>query len=528
MQAAATPARPVPATSPVVELLGVTKRFPGVLAVDHVDLALLPGEVHALLGENGAGKSTLVAMLSGLVEPDAGRIRVAGEERRIASPRAALQQGISTVFQHVMLVPTLTVLENLVLGMSWWRRPDRAELEQRLAGIRSAFGIALDLDQTTGELSLGEQQQIEIVRALLRRSRVLILDEATSMLTPQGADELGALMRRLVKSGLAVVFITHKLDEACRFGDRITVLRLGRKVGELAPEGLAAMDQAAAVEEVVGLMFGDRSIAEARAPRLRKAEGSPVLSVRGLTVTGATRLARADDVSFELRPGEILGIAGIDGNGQKQLAEALAGQRTAAAGSIVLDGRDITRAGVAERRRLGLRYLTDDRIGEGAVGGFPVATNAVLKEIGAPPFWSGGPFLLGGIERPGRIAAHARELIDRYDVRTPDEATPIGRLSGGNIQKVLLARELSGDARVVVFNKPTHGLDVQNIMASRNRIAAIADAGLAVLLISTDLEELLDVADRIAVMAAGRLTGIVANDEGARARIGALMIGRAA
>ncbi|MEZ5906999.1 MAG: ABC transporter ATP-binding protein [Geminicoccaceae bacterium] len=515
------------ATAPVVELRGVTKRFPGVLAVDRVDLALLPGEVHALLGENGAGKSTLVAMLAGLVEPDSGTVLVAGEERRIGSPRAALQQGISTVFQHVMLVPTLTVLENLVLGMSWWRRPDRAELEQRLAGIRSAFGIALDLDQTTGELSLGEQQQIEIVRALLRRSRVLILDEATSMLTPEGADELGALMRRLVKSGLAVVFITHKLDEACRFGDRITVLRLGRKVGELAPEGLAAMDQAAAVEEVVGLMFGDRSIAEARAPRLRKAEGPPVLSVRGLTVTGATRLARADDVSFELRPGEILGIAGIDGNGQKQLAEALAGQRTAAAGAVVLDGRDITRASVAERRRLGLRYLTDDRIGEGAVGGFPVATNTVLKEIGASPSGLAAPSL-GGIERPGRIAAHARELIDRYDVRTPAETTPIGRLSGGNIQKVLLARELSGEARVVVFNKPTYGLDVPNITASRNRIAAIADAGIAVLLISTDLEELLDVADRIAVMAAGRLTGIVANDEGARARIGALMIGEAA
>ncbi len=516
------PVRSAPATAPVVELLGVTKRFPGVLAVDRVDLALLPGEVHALLGENGAGKSTLVAMLSGLVEPDAGTVRVEGRERRIGSPRAALQQGISTVFQHVMLVPTLTVLENLVLGMSWWRRPDRAELERRLAAIRSEFGITLDLDQPTGELSLGEQQQIEIVRALLRQSRVLILDEATSMLTPSGADELGALMRRLVKSGLAVVFITHKLDEACRFGDRITVLRLGRKVGELAPEGLAAMDQAAAVDEVVGLMFGDRSIAEARPTRLRKAEGAPILTVRGLTVTGATRLARVDDVSFDLRPGEILGIAGIDGNGQKQLAEALAGQRTVATGSITLDGRDITRDSVAERRRLGLRYLTDDRIGEGAVGGFPVATNTVLKEIGAPPFWS------GGIERPGRIASHARELIDRYDVRTPDETTPIGRLSGGNIQKVLLARELSGEARVVVFNKPTYGLDVQNIMASRNRIAAIADASLAVLLISTDLEELLDVADRIAVMAAGRLTGIVANDEGARARIGALMIGRAA
>ena len=522
MTASATLARPAPAIPFVVELQGVAKRFPGVLAVDRVDLALRPGEVHVLLGENGAGKSTLVAMLSGLVEPDAGIIRVVGQECRIASPRVALQQGISTVFQHVMLVPTLTVMENLVLGMSWWRRPDRAALERRLAGIRSAFGIALELDQPTSELSLGEQQQIEIVRALLRRSRVLILDEATSMLSPRGADELGALMRRLVASGLAVVFITHKLDEACRFGDRITVLRHGRKVGELAPERLAAMDRATAVDEVVALMFGVHGIAASRPPRVPRPDGLPILTVRELTVAGATRLARVDNASFELCPGEILGLAGIDGNGQKQLAEALAGQRPTAAGRVVLDGRDITHASVARRRRLGLRYLTDDRIGEGAVGGFSVAINTVLKEIGAPPFWS------GGIERPGRIAAHARALIDQYDVRTPDETTPIGRLSGGNIQKILLARELSGRARVVVLNKPTHGLDAQTMAASRNRIAAIADAGIAVLLISTDLEELLDLADRIAVMAAGRLAGIVANDAGARARIGALMIGRAA
>lgn len=522
MTATATLVQPASTTPSVVELQGVTRRFPGVLAVDRVDLALRAGEVHALLGENGAGKSTLVAMLSGLVEPDAGIIRVAGQERRIASPRAALQQGISTVFQHVMLVPTLTVMENLVLGMSWWRRPDRAALERRLAGIHSAFGIALELDQITGELSLGEQQQIEIVRALLRRSRVLILDEATSMLTPRGVGEFGALMRRLVESGLAVVFITHKLDEACRFGDRITVLRLGRKVGELTPQGLAAMDRAAAVRKVVSLMFGDRGIAASRPPRAHRPKGSPVLAVRGLTVAGATRLARVDDVSFELRTHEILGLAGIDGNGQKQLAEALAGQRPIATGEVILDGRDITSAGVAERRRLGLRYLTDDRIDEGAVGAFPVAINLVLKEIGAPPFWS------GGIERPGRIAAHARALIDQYDVRTPDETTPIGRLSGGNIQKVLLARELSGPARVVVLNKPTHGLDVRHTTATRNRIAAIADAGIAVLLISTDLEELLDVSDRVAVMAAGRFTGIVANDADARARIGALMIGQTA
>ncbi len=506
----------------VVELAAVTKAFPGVLAVDRVDLALRPGEVHALLGENGAGKSTIVAMLSGLQEPDAGRLRVHGQDARITSPRQALAHGISTVFQHVMLVPTLTVMENLVLGMPWWRQPDRAELETRLGEIEADVGIAVALDQVTGELSLGEQQQIEIVKALLRHSRVLILDEATSMLTPKGAEELGQLMRRLVKSGLAILFITHKLDEAWRYGDRVTILRLGRKVGELAPDRLAAMDEAATAAEVVRLMFGERGVAAAGPERKRHAAGPTVLQVEGLRVPGATRLACVEDVDLEVGQGEILGIAGIDGNGQRQLAEALAGQLTPDAGRIVLDGRDITRASVAERRALGLRYLTDDRLAEGSVGGFPVATNTVIKEIGASPFWA------GGIERPERITGHARELIERFDVRTPSERTPIGKLSGGNIQKLLLGRELTGKARVVVFNKPTYGLDVQNIRAIRARIVELADAGIGVILISTDLEELLEIADRIGVMAAGQLMGVVANDDEARARIGSMMIGRAA
>jgi simple sugar transport system ATP-binding protein len=420
-----------------------------------------------------------------------------------------------------MLVPTLTVLENLVLGAPVWSRPDRAKLTVSLEEIRQAFGIDVHLDHVVGELSLGEQQQIEIVRALLRHSRVLILDEATSMLTPRGAAELGALMRRLVASGLAVVFITHKLDEAYRYGDRVSILRLGRKVGEIPPERLRAMSEAEAADEVVGLMFGDRSIAAARPPRSRKPSGEVVLEVEGLSVPGSTRLARVEEASFSLRRGEILGVAGIDGNGQKQLAEALAGQRAVSAGRIVLEGQDVTRAPVAERRKRGLRYLTDDRLSEGTVGLFPVSENTVLKEIGAPPFWT------AGIERPARIGAHARDLIHRYAVRTPGETTPIGHLSGGNIQKVLLGRELTGEARVVVFNKPTYGLDMQNIAASRERIAGIAGQGMAVVLMSTDLDELMELADRIAVMAGGRLTGVVPNEgarEDLRLRIGRLMV----
>ncbi|WP_307269219.1 putative B6 ABC transporter ATP-binding protein [Labrys wisconsinensis] len=511
--------------APLVSLTGVTKRFPGVVANDAVSLDLLPGEVHVLLGENGAGKSTLVGMLSGLQQPDAGEICIDGKAQAITSPRRALDLGIGTVFQHAMLVPSLTVVDNLALGGPWWRRPDRAGLARRMAEVCRGIGIAVDPAAVTGHLSLGEQQQAEIVRALMRGSRVLILDEATAMLTPKGSEDLGALMRRLVAQGLAVVFITHKLNEALAFGDRITVLRLGRKVGEIGPERLKAMDAGTATAEVVRLMFGaaapvDAAVGEAAAHAPRRPAGPALLEVADLAADDpSTPLA---GVALSVAAGEILGIAGIDGNGQKQLAEALAGQRPVRAGTIRLDGRPIEALDVGARRALGLRYVTDDRLGEGTVGAFPVATNLVLKEIGEPPFWS------RGIDRPAALAAHARALVTAYDVRTPGIETPIGKLSGGNIQKALLARELSGSARAVIFAKPTYGLDVQNIRATRRRIREAAAGGMAILLISTDLEELLELADRIAVMARGRLVGTVGNDGEARRRVGEMMSGVAA
>ncbi len=506
----------------LVSLEGITRRFPGVTALDRLDLALMPGEVHVVLGENGAGKSTLVAILSGLQQPDAGVVRVAGRPVRLASPRRALALGIGTVFQHSMLVPSLTVAENVALGGRWWAPPDRAGLRRRIGALAAELGIAVDPDAVAGTLSLGERQQAEILRALMRGGRVVILDEATAMLTPRGAAELGALMRRLVAQGFAVLFITHKLAEAQAWGDRITVLCRGRKTGEIAPARLATLDRAAVGREALRLLFGEAAAEEAaQTPRrIAPAAAPPVLEIEALAA-GDPAMPLAD-ITFAIAGGEILGVAGIDGNGQRQLAEARAGQRPATAGRIRLDGRPLDALSVDDRRALGLRYVTDDRLGEGIVTTMAVSDNLVLKDIGRPPFWR------RGVERRAEIDRHARALVAAFDVRTPAIDTPAGRLSGGNIQKVILARELDGVARAVIFAKPTNGLDVVNARAVRRRIREAAARGTAVLLFSTDLDELLDLSDRIAVMSRGRLVATVANDGSARARLGDLVSGIAA
>jgi ABC-type uncharacterized transport system ATPase subunit len=510
------PAESAPAKTgaPVVALRNVTKRFPGVVANDNVTIQIHPGEVHVLLGENGAGKSTLVGMLSGLQQPDEGSIEIDGATAVVASPRRALAMGIGTVFQHSMLVPSLSVVDNFALGGTWWKRPDRAGIAARINETAKRVGLRVDPEALVSSLSLGERQQVEILRALMRGSRCLILDEATAMLTPNEAQALGELMRRLVTEGLAIIFITHKLNEAVAYGDRISVLRLGRNVGEIGPDALRGASEAESTERIIGMMFGTSTgSATARAASGRTL-GDTVLAVKGLrSETGRVRI---DDASFSVRSGEILGIAGIDGNGQKELAEALAGQAPAS-GSVRLKGQEIGNLSVGERRARGLRYVTDDRLAEGTVAAFPVATNFLLKDIGVPPFWN------NGIERPAEIRRQAEQHVRDFDIRTPSTETPVGKLSGGNIQKVLLARELTGAAEAVIFAKPTYGLDVNNIRATRRRITEAADAGKAVVLISTDLDELLELADRIAVMDRGRIGGIVENIDGARDAIGRLM-----
>jgi simple sugar transport system ATP-binding protein len=515
---------------PAIAVAGITKRYPGVVANDNVSLAFYAGEIHVLLGENGAGKSTLIAMLAGMQQPDSGEILLQGKAVRLNSPRASLDHGIGTVFQHVLLVPSLTVIENLMLGGPWWQRLSKAPALARFQELSGILGVEIDPDAQVGRLSLGQQQQVEIMRALWRGEQVLILDEPTSMLTPQGVRDLGEVLKRLREKGVAIILITHKMQEAHSFGDRISVLRLGRFVGAIEPERLAGMSQAQVTDEVIHLMFGtsDHGSAEAATLIGQRRAAPPIdpalvprLVVRNLTTSAERGECPVRDVSFEVRPGEVLGIAGVDGNGQKHLAEVLAGQRPAAEGEIIIAGEDVTQGGVEARRRLGLRYITDERLGEGTVGTFSVATNLVIKEIGRPPLWRNGLTLWD------KVHLHAREQIRQHDIRTPSEKTPIAKLSGGNIQKALLARELGETASIVIFNKPTYGLDLYNIRLARERIRESASKGLATIVISNELDELLELADRIGVMFQGQLAGIVENAANAERQIGLLMTGAA-
>ena len=523
---------PAAGQAPQVSLHGITKRYPGVLANDDISLAFHGGEVHALLGENGAGKSTLIGILAGMQQPDDGHIEIAGKRVRITSPRESLRLRIGTVFQHVLLVNSLTVIENLMLGGAWWQKHDRKSALGRFHEISELLGVEIDPDVPIGRLSLGQQQQVEIIRALWHGGSVLVLDEPTSMLTPQGVEELGAVMRRLSGQGVAIIFVTHKLREAYAFGDRISVLRQGQLAGDIPPERLQALGEEEATNEIIRLMFraagevagadAETMVREGHGRRARAdfdRSGKDAITLNHVVTRAEPGECALADISFSVKPGEVFGIAGVDGNGQKHLAEVLAGQRPALSGAIEVNGTVAAHSGVPARRRLGVRYITDERLGEGTVAGHSVATNLVLKEIGAPPFWRDGVTLWR------RIFSHARQVIETHDIRTPSEHTLLGRLSGGNIQKVLLAREISADSSVVIFNKPTYGLDLQNTRLARERIIKAAEQGIATIVISTELDELTELCDRIGVMFGGEMAGIVDNQANAEAQIGRLMTG---
>lgn len=518
----------------LIELEGITKAFPGVVANDDISFEVRAGEVHSLLGENGAGKSTLMGILSGIQTPDSGRIRVEGRPVRIDSPRKALDLGIGTVYQHSTLIPALSVLENLMLGDSGKLRLDAASARARLAEFGALLGVDVAPEARAADLALGRQQQVEIIKALWRGSRLLILDEPTSMLTPQAVEELYTVLGRLKAEGVATIFITHKLHEAVSLGDRISVLRRGRMVGTLDAEAVASTPPDKLEEIVIEMMFGGATAELTDAAELRaevaetvgaeeprpgpRALGEPLLELIGVAAPGAGTDPGVTDVDLVLHEGEVVGVAGVDGNGQRALAEAISGQRRLAAGEIRLFGAPVGRLSVMKREKLGLRYLTDDRIGEGIVGSLPISLNLFLKRIGQRPFWR-----YGSVRRRA-IDARAEELCKQFDVRAPGVETRAGTLSGGNMQKVLLARELSFGAKVVVFHKPTYGLDLKTTLGVREMIRGMRD-GKAALVISTDLDELLEVADRIVVLSRGRLVGEAEPGPGAAERIGGMMIG---
>ncbi len=517
------------AAEAALTLKGITKAFPGIVANDGVSLDLRRGEIHALIGENGAGKSTLVGILAGMLQPDAGSIEIGGTAARLASPADALKRGIGTVYQHGRLVPSLSVIENLMLGGRWWRTLDRRAARARFDALSRELAIDVDPDAEVGRLALGQQQQVEIMRALWHGGHVLVLDEPTSMLPPDGVEELAALLRRLRAQGRAILFITHKIGEATALADRFTVLRRGKVAGTLAA------GDADPEATIVGLMFGGAAsgadIVDADRPGIDRT-GTPRLELRGAATRALPGERAISGIDLSVWPGEVLGIAGVDGNGQRHLAEVLAGQRPLASGTMRLDGRDVSGDGVAGLRRAGVRYVTDARLEEGVAPGHDVATNLFAKAIGAAPHWR------HGLTRWSSILSDAATRIAAHDIQTRSPRTPIDHLSGGNIQRVLLARELASDAdgaaRLIVFNKPTHGLDLRSTSATRQAIRARRGMGdAAIVLISNELDELLGTCDRIAVLERGRVRGVVDNMAGAdraavETEIGRLMTGLAA
>jgi simple sugar transport system ATP-binding protein len=526
----------VTAAAPLVALRGIRKAFPGVVANDGVDLDLEAGAVHALLGENGAGKTTLMNVLAGLYRPDAGTIHLDGRRVELDSPRDAYRHGIGMVHQHFRLVPSLTVAENVLLGLEAGRAeapgdggpapgPGSPRLGWRLAvrdhrahiaEVARGADLPVDVDAPIWQLAVGQQQRVEIVKMLYRGVRVLILDEPTAALTPQEADALFATLRGMAARGRAIVLISHKLGEVMAVADRISVMRRGRRVATLRPAETDARRLAALM---VGEGRGEAEPAAAAATPARTAAEPPVLAWEALRVEGDRGRTAVRGMTLAVHPGEIVGIAGVAGNGQGELAEALAGLRPARDGRILLEGQDVTAASVRRRTRLGLRYLPADRHRVGAAPDLSIAENLVLKSFREPVFGTA----LWTDRR--RVRAHARRLMNAFRIVGGEPDSPVRLLSGGNLQKVLLARELTLPGRALVAESPTRGLDVGATAFVHQALRAEARQGHAVLLISEDLDELRLLCDRIAVMHGGEVMGVLPRGTATREELGLLMAG---
>ena len=480
---------------PVLELRGITKQFPGVLANDHIDLDLRRGEVHALLGENGAGKSTLMNVLYGLYHPDAGEILINGEPVRMSSPREAIARGIGMVHQHFMLIPVMTVAENIVLAVEPRREGvllDYGAARRRVQELAESFGFAVSPDAKVRDITVGQQQRVEILKALYRQADILILDEPTSVLTPQEAKELFEILGILRREGMSIIFISHKLNEVLEIADRITVLRRGKRIETLPAEGATEAQLARLMVGREVLLRVDKGVAE---------PGAPLLQVEDLHVVDDRGLEKVRGVSLAVREGEILGIAGVDGNGQTELVDAITGLRRPVSGRIAVGGSDVTRESAHAHFEIGIGHIPEDRQRRGLVLDFTIAENIALHDIGKPP-----ASRLGWLF-PRRLLEHARRLIAEFDVRGGGPRTPAGSLSGGNQQKVILAREIDRDPRVLIAAQPTRGLDVGAIEFVHRRLVEERNEGRAVLLVSLELEEVLSLADRILVIYEGEIVG---------------------
>ena len=482
------------AEPPLLELRGITKRFPGVVANDDVHFELARGEVHALLGENGAGKSTLMNILYGLYHPDEGEIRLNGKAVRIHSPREAIDHGIGMVHQHFMLIPVMTVAENIVLASEPSRGPflDLAAAEQRVREISDRFGLAVRPDAAVESISVGQQQRAEILKALYRGAEILILDEPTAVLTPQEANELFEVIQSLKSEGKSIVFITHKLNEVLEIADRITVLRRGKTIETVAREGAT---EAGLARLMVGrdvLLRVDKNAAQ---------PAEPLLVVEDLHVVDERGLEAVRGMSFEVRGGEIVGIAGVDGNGQSELVDAITGLRRPTSGRIVVAGEDVTFDGCRECLDAGIGHIPEDRHLRGLVLDFTLAENLALHDYRKEPDSRFGWLY------PKRLVARARKILQEFDVRGGGPETHAAALSGGNQQKVVVAREVSRNPAVLIAAQPTRGLDVGAIEFVHRRLVEERDEGRAILLVSFELEEILSLSDRILVVYEGRIVG---------------------
>ncbi len=491
------------------QMTGITKRFPGVLANDGVTFDVRAGEIHALLGENGAGKSTLMKQLYGLYKPDAGEIRLDDQPVHFESPSDALASGIGMIHQHFMLVQTLTVAENVALGMKTQRGvTNLREVKRRLRDLSEAYGLKVDPDAYIWQLSVGEQQRVEIVKALYRGGALIILDEPTAVLTPQEVRELFVTLRQMREQGHALIFISHKLYEVQELSDRITVMRDGRVVDTVPTKGIEQ-------RTIARMMVGREVQLVPDHPEIEL--GDVRLAVRHLHADNDRGLRALEAVNLDVYSGEILGIAGVSGNGQRELAEVIAGLRGIAEGDILLNGRSVVSTSVRDRLAAGLAFIPEERMKHGMVGSFSVANNAVLQNHDA---FTSGPFLNGRA-----IARHTAAIVEKFNVKTPSQSTPAKNLSGGNIQKLILGRELSREPSVLIAAQPTRGVDISATEQIRGVLMEARNNGAAILLISEDLDEILALSDRVAVLYEGQVMGTLDREEANPEKLGLMMAG---